>query len=795
MLISELILAVIPTSALERTRRILNEPGDVPKSGKTSLPFLKRQQIIYLLNSNHNDKRTKQTTNSMETYAKELTPEGKIVKPHASKFLTSEDFHGGGLQEIAVNKGDGPPVFDKQSNDVSKPLENGKQPAPSISEKIATITKIVPISTAIKVETKTTDSKGMNDNSKETASNIKRNQTDVNASKKSDYPKAEDSDSIRVKNSMIRPYGMYRNPDGELILPAPKQIDPNLYEIGQSEVRNAHRYGHMRYQGDPFLHEPVRRWRGPGRWRHRAHYYPRRRMRPRVLYAPMYRGSPEPPLLSYPSAPEQPEGGAIIQPGAAYRNQVMLQPLSLPMVPAPQQPTLQNPLIQQADTRSVLYNVPIATAGTQLQQPVVYPIVALPTIQQPQQFVQVQPGVQPAQRPLASHWSDEQGHTRSEEPPRPPPDYDDDDRHDDDDDRYRYDARYDNEQQFHSDRDYEEREPEQFARDRWEDYPRPRPYMEEDPDARSEQPDQPAAPPPNTLDYNTEDDDDDDNEMEAYHHDLQDSKEPLLIDDGPPVIEREEQLPAKYASDGSRPIIPISSSVIRPHSRFMYPNTMSTDTFMREQLAGSPMRQGVFPRIRGPLYQRTSLEAPNAEMSEMSADEARFRERMRLELQAKDTIPRGSRTHDGLKNVLIRLNGEPLENASELRSRIVHGRVIPGKGKIIRSKGPMKIRVSHRGKGKHRLKIIDIFSPKKFNVVDSRSKILKAPSTKRKPISVQKHLSLNSGTKGSKATAKSVLKNAMLRNYNKQGTGAKIRSRTLINKINVIKLEQNRKPS
>ncbi|EDO43805.1 predicted protein [Nematostella vectensis] len=156
-----------------------------------------------------------------------------------------------------------------------------------------------------------------------------------------------------------------------------------------------------------------------------------------------------------------------------------------------------------------------------------------------------------------------------------------------------------------------------------------------------------------------------------------------------------------------------------------YQEPLSASALSRDQLMFLPNRERTpsqFPR------QRLQPDAsPDADISEMSESEARFRERMNLEMEAgemplltsKDTIPKGL---GDLKNTIIRLNGKPLERGSDLRSKIINGRYVRGKGKLITSKGPINIRVSHT-KGKKRMKIIDIISPQQFHVSDARSRI------------------------------------------------------------------------
>lgn len=749
----------------------------------------------------------------MESFAKELTPDGKVVRQHATKFLSSEDFHGGGDQEIAVNKGDGPPVLHKQT--YNAPQENVKKTAPTVATTPKHLSETSHYTSKL-LQTDNGSSKDVSESSKRTQTPI--NQPTVNNSK-------GELSTLRVKNSYIRP--LERLSDGEILMPPTRRISPNLFEISENEIHNSPRhFRHMAEDEDrgPFYpeNEPIRRWRDPERWAHRRRYYFRRRRRPmylnrrphNVVYLPMYQRNPNPPAILPYTANPQPEIGPAAEPlniqqSATYGRQVMFQPVNLPIASS-QPTTLQMPLNQQPDARSALYNIPMS-APAQIPQPVVYPVVALSGFQQPQPFVQLQPVARqpddeggPEREHPNSRWTDEPGHARSEvdeeEPPRPP-DYDD--RRYDDDDRYRQD--YNNEQQFHSYRDYDERDQEH----NWDDYPdrgqfyQKRPYMDENPDSRSEQPDRPALPLPPPLpqaDDNNEDDDDEENESEAYQHDLQDSNEPppAANDVGPPEIEREEPQPIMNYHRPNIPRVEGPSVIQIPPpprrmrmSRYGYPSRMSMNSFTREQLLGSPLRESALPRLRERAFQRTRFESPGADISEMSAEEARFKERMRLELQAKDTIPRRFKTNDGLKNVIIRLNGEPLENASELRSRIVHGRIIPGKGKIIRSKGPMKIRVSHRGVGKNRIKIIDIFSPKRYSVVDSRSKIIKAPSmtqsSKKSTIHQKKSTTPRLVIK---PTAKNMFRKSGLRNV--QVNKAKVTNKSTMSKIAVKIIEKHK---
>ena len=178
----------------------------------------------------------------------------------------------------------------------------------------------------------------------------------------------------------------------------------------------------------------------------------------------------------------------------------------------------------------------------------------------------------------------------------------------------------------------------------------------------------------------------------------------------------------------------------RPFPKFPLPlntetsNPMAAQAFSRYQLMSpsSALKENILPKpVENQKPSPNILKAKSdLKISQMSPAEAQFYEnKVAMEpnftpaIASKDTIPGKSRHFRvGLGKVLIRLNGQPLEDSSQLRSKIENGEIIQGKGKLIKSKGPVQVKLSHTKDSKH-LKIIDIIAPKQFQVYDTKSKI------------------------------------------------------------------------
>ena len=92
------------------------------------------------------------------------------------------------------------------------------------------------------------------------------------------------------------------------------------------------------------------------------------------------------------------------------------------------------------------------------------------------------------------------------------------------------------------------------------------------------------------------------------------------------------------------------------------------------------------------------------------------------QLSQKDKISHPSRKTHG---VLLKVNGRPIGDSSELRDHVVNGVIFKGKEKLIKSKGPMDVKVSKATDGVHS-KVVDITSADKVKVLEAKSIIAKS---------------------------------------------------------------------
>ena len=93
------------------------------------------------------------------------------------------------------------------------------------------------------------------------------------------------------------------------------------------------------------------------------------------------------------------------------------------------------------------------------------------------------------------------------------------------------------------------------------------------------------------------------------------------------------------------------------------------------------------------------------------------------QLSEKDKITRPNNQKHG--GVLLKVNGHPIGDSRELRDHVVNGMVLKGKEKLIKSKGPMDVKVSKATDGVHS-KVVDITSSNKVKVLEAKSKIAKS---------------------------------------------------------------------
>ena len=489
--------------------------------------------------------------------------------------------------------------------------------------------------------------------------------------------------------------------------------------------------------------------------------------RPNMLLLPMYDGNagsnpqivPITAQSAFQASPPQ-FGAAPLeytspQPSGFFRSGLLLQSaLQVPQIPTQSinpsymMPSQSDGQIlfnnQQPDARS-LYQL---QSQPQMQIPQV-PMPQLTQIQQPvipnemqmtPEFLssQSQQGIRPASR-----WVDEDGRVRSEVLDR------DTDRQDDErpkDDRNEYDN---DEEVRHESSRYYDRDDDSRADENDDD--RTREYQTSD--------DQPEQPEQSERPYSREEEGPSDEEGEETEEPEDESTEDAMgrsygtngpgeeDDQSPDEDERDNQemepQQGRSAPQGNwQQFNPQAMARFIPHrvqlpkvsapENTMIPTEINAQTFSRYQLMSpsSAVEEHILPKPRNEPKPPPDNSHSDFKISQMSTAEAQFYEnKAAMEpnfsppIASKDIIPgKSQRARLGLRNVLIRLNGKPLEDSSQLRSKIINGQIVRGKGKMIKSKGPVRVRLSHTKDAKH-LKIIDILAPNQFHVYDTKSRI------------------------------------------------------------------------
>lgn len=491
--------------------------------------------------------------------------------------------------------------------------------------------------------------------------------------------------------------------------------------------------------------------------------------RPNMLLLPMYNGNADsnPALVpmtaqsAFPASPPQfgvaPLEYTSPQPSGIFRSGLLLQSaLQVPQIPAQSvtpsygMPSQSDGQIffnnQQPDIRS-LYQL---QAQPQFQIPQV-PVPQLTQAQQPAISNEMQmtsellsSESQQDIRP-ASRWIDEDGRARSEvldgdrqdrqDDERPKDDRNED--YDDDDEVRQESSRY-------YDRDYDpgaEENDDDRARE------------DQTSDDQSEQPEQPEQP------YSREEegplDEEGEDTEEPQDESTEDSTARTYGTNGPGA--EDEQSPDEDDRDSQdvepqqgssspqgnwqqfnpRPMAPFMAHPVQlpkfsAPMNTMIPTQLNAQTFSRYQLMSpsSAIKEHILPKPQNEPKPPPDNPHSDLKISQMSTAEAQFYEnKAAMEpnfsppIASKDIIPgKSHRFRFGLRNVLIRLNGKPLEDSSQLRSKIINGQIVQGKGKTIKSKGPIRVKLSHTKDAKH-LKIIDILAPKQFQVYDTKSRI------------------------------------------------------------------------
>lgn len=491
--------------------------------------------------------------------------------------------------------------------------------------------------------------------------------------------------------------------------------------------------------------------------------------RPNMLLFPMYNGNADsnPALVpmtaqsAFPASPPQfgvaPLEYTSPQPSGIFRSGLLLQPaLQVPQIPAQSvtpsygMPSQSDGQIlfnnQQSDIRS-LYQL---QAQPQFQIPQV-PVPQLTQAQQPAIPNEMQmtsellsSESQQDIRP-ASRWIDEDGRARSEVLDGDRQDRQDDERPKDD----RNEDYDDDDEVRHESSRYYDRDYDPGAEENDDDRAR----EDQTSDDQSEQPEQPELP------YSREEegplDEEGEDTEEPQDESTEDSTARTYGTNGPGA--EDEQSPDEDDRDSQdvepqqgssspqgnwqqfnpRPMAPFMAHPVQlpkfsAPMNTMIPTQLNAQTFSRYQLMSpsSAIKEHILPKPQNEPKPPPDNPHSDLKISQMSTAEAQFYEnKAAMEpnfsppIASKDIIPgKSHRFRFGLRNVLIRLNGKPLEDSSQLRSKIINGQIVQGKGKTIKSKGPIRVKLSHTKDAKH-LKIIDILAPKQFQVYDTKSRI------------------------------------------------------------------------
>lgn len=491
--------------------------------------------------------------------------------------------------------------------------------------------------------------------------------------------------------------------------------------------------------------------------------------RPNMLLFPMYNGNADsnPALVpmtaqsAFPASPPQfgvaPLEYTSPQPSGIFRSGLLLQSaLQVPQIPAQsvtpsygmpsqsdgqiffnnQQPDIRSLYQLQAQPQFQIPQVPVPQL-TQAQQP------AIPNeMQMTSELLssESQQDIRPASR-----WIDEDGRARSEVLDGDRQDRQDDERPKDDRNKdYDDDDEVRHESSRYYDRDYdpgaEENDDDRAREDQTSDDQSEQPEQSEQPYSREEE---------GPLDEEGEDTE------EPQDESTEDSTARTYGANGPGA--EDEQSPDEDDRDSQdvepqqgssspqgnwqqfnpRPMAPFMAHPVQlpkfsAPMNTMIPTQLNAQTFSRYQLMSpsSAIKEHILPKPQNEPKPPPDNPHSDLKISQMSTAEAQFYEnKAAMEpnfsppIASKDIIPgKSHRFRFGLRNVLIRLNGKPLEDSSQLRSKIINGQIVQGKGKTIKSKGPIRVKLSHTKDAKH-LKIIDILAPKQFQVYDTKSRI------------------------------------------------------------------------
>ena len=753
----------------------------LPHASNVTSKSRKRQEIIFLRDDfTHKRNREGETMANIEKHGKSLSAEGNVFKgsPKADNYEDSPAYKGPALQEQSVKKNNGPPEIkeNEKKSDAYEVVSDGSN-TDSVSEEGIEGERVVKVGhPLVRVHASkghhrsglhivSLDDDDYHDNHE---NSLREKDLRLYGSIGPPSPR-----SLRHKSHRSRPrHTFYQN----------DYIPPNVVSLSQDDFtgplsRNDAQSREEIFQNfrrrDPFFFSQPSQLSQPEELMQRFQPVSPKSIsygdRPNTLLLPVYDGRADsnPQLVpmtaqsAYPASP--PQFGA---PPAEYNsppltgvfpNRLLLQPaLQVPQIqtqsvspPSYMMPSqLEGQILfnnQQPDVRS-LYQL-------QSQPQMQVPQIPMPQLTQPPQSIiptdmQMAPELlsSASQREIgpASRWVDEDGRGRSEVLDRDrdvqeddrPKDYTNDG-DDDDEARHQSSRYYDRDDDSRADENDDDRaqedqpsedQPEQsYSREEegpsdeeGEEPEEPEDESTEDATSRAYGTTGPGEEDEQGADYQPPDEDDsDDQEMEPQHGSF--ARQGTKQQFNPRPIPR-------FMAPGQ----PIGVSKFPPPPNTVSPTQMEAQEFSRYQLLSpsSALKEHILPEPKEEPKHPSKSPHSDLQISQMSTAEAQFYEnKAAMEpnfsppIASKDTIPGKARKFRfGLGNVLIRLNGKPLEDSSQLRSKIINGQIIKGKGKLIKSKGPVRVKLSHTKDAKH-LKIIDILAPTQFHVYDTKSKI------------------------------------------------------------------------
>ena len=761
----------------------VGEVGIPNGSNITNSKSRKRQEIIFLRDDlTHKRNREGETMSNIEKHGKSLSAEGNVFKgiPKVGHYEDSPAYHGPALKEQSVKKDNGPPEIQEnvKKSDAYEVLSDHGLASKEENDGEQMIKVGHPLIKAHTSDKHSNDFKGhrraglhivsFDDDGDEDNSENSSREKDLRLYGSIGSPYSR---PVRHKSHRQRPHHIFYQND---------YIPPNIVSLSQDDLtgplsRNdaqtrEEMFPNFRERDPPFFSRPSQLTQPEELMQHFQPVSPKSISygdRPNMLLLPMYDGNagsnpqivPMTAQSAYPASPSQ-FGAAPLeytppQPSGIFRSGLLLQSaLQVPQIPTQsinpsymmpsqsdgqilfnnQQPDIRSLYQLQSQPQMQIPQVPMPQL-TQIQQPVI------PNeMQMTPEFLssESQQGIRPASR-----WVDEDGRVRSEVLDRDTDRQDDerpkeDRNEDDDDDKIR-----------HQSSRYYDRDDDSRAEENDDEWAREYQTLDDQP----EQPEQPERP------YSREEEGPSDEEGEATEEPedestedsmdrsygtngpgAEDDQSPDEDDRGDQAMEPQQgrsapqgnwqqfnpQAVARFMPDPEQ--LPKFSAPVNT----MIPTQMNAQTFSRYQLMSpsSALKEHILPKPQNEPKPPPDNPHSDFKISQMSTAEAQFYEnKAAMEpnfsppIASKDIIPgKSHRFRFGLRNVLIRLNGKPLEDSSQLRSKIINGQIVRGKGKMIKSKGPVRVRLSHTKDAKH-LKIIDILAPKQFHVYDTKSRI------------------------------------------------------------------------